>query len=261
MDLHRDGASGGLPVRTDDPRVVLGHVSGGRVLDAATGDGQFIRFLLEGLKDHGPILGIDSAPVEQPLFVERFKDHPDISFELRDVLDPRLTEASFDTVSIANSICVFEDRRGVLARLIGLLRPGGHLVVVADYRDHQDDAQAVYVRLHDWWAAVDRAQGKPHHASQRQAQLIGLVSGLGLADLRLFEVDAGAADPMDPAVIASIDGVIDRCLQQVAGHPALQARGEVLRQRMHGVGFRSASALVAVGRADPKGGARYLSNR
>ena len=132
-------------VTTSDPRTVLGHVHGGRVLDAATGDGQFIRFLLDGLRDHTEIIGIDRDPAEGVLFAQRFGDRPDITFELMDVLDPRFPDGSFDTVAIAHSLCQFEDAGAVLARLTRLIRPGGHLVVAAGYRDHQD-ARSLDVR-------------------------------------------------------------------------------------------------------------------
>ena len=42
------------------PKDILGHISGGRVLDVATGSGGFIHFLLDGLKDYIEILGVDN---------------------------------------------------------------------------------------------------------------------------------------------------------------------------------------------------------
>ena len=238
-----------MPARTTrDPAVVLGHVSGGRVLDVATGDGQFIGFLREGLKNHAEIIGIDLEPAEQVLFDERFRDHPGITFELGDVLDHGWPDASFDTVSIAHALCRFHDRGLVLARLVKLLRPGGTLVVADEYTDQDTDAAAMFVELHAWWAAVDRASGQTHVPSLRRHQLVALVTGLGLTDLRLFDVDDPDADPMDPAMMESIDGVIDRTIERATGRPELQQEGRILRERMHRVGVRMPVSLVAVGR-------------
>ena len=233
---------------TSDPRAVLGHVSGGRVLDVATGDGQFIRFLIDGLRDHAEVIGIDSDPIEGTLFVERFGDHPGITFELMDVLDMRFPDASFDTVAIAHSLCRFHDPRSVLARLTRLLRSGGHLVVAGAYRDHQDAPAAMYVELHDWWAAVDDASGKVHREDPRRDELVALTAAIGLSDLRWFDVGDPDQDPMDPVVITNIDATIDRAIRAVDGRPALQGHGEMLRARMHRVGFRMPTSLVAVGR-------------
>ena len=42
------------------PKEILGHISGGRVLNVATGSGGFIHFLLDGLKDYIQIIGVDN---------------------------------------------------------------------------------------------------------------------------------------------------------------------------------------------------------
>ena len=59
--------------------------------------------------------------------------------------------------------------------------------------------------------------------------------------------------PLTRSVIESIDAVIDRTIAKAAGRPALQARGEVLRARMHATGFRMPTTLTAVGRVPPGG--------
>jgi len=171
-------------------------------------------------KNHAEIIGIDLEPTEQVLFDERFRDHPGITFELGDVLDHGWPDASFDTVSIAHALCRFHDRGLVLARLVKLLRPGGTLVVADEYTDQDTDAAAMFVELHAWWAAVDRASGQTHVPSLRRHQLVALVTGLGLTDLRLFDVDDPDADPMDPAMMESIDGVIDRTIERATGRPS-----------------------------------------
>ena len=42
------------------PKEILGHISGGRVLDVAIGSCGFIHFLLDGLKDYIEIIGVDN---------------------------------------------------------------------------------------------------------------------------------------------------------------------------------------------------------
>lgn len=43
------------------PGDILGGVDGGRVLDVATGDGGFVEFLIEGLRDFTEISAIDMS--------------------------------------------------------------------------------------------------------------------------------------------------------------------------------------------------------
>src|SRR5512133_3136945 len=101
---------------------ILGEISGGHLLDVATGNGGFIHELISGLKDYDDILGIDIKEKAESAFVESFKDDPNIHFRLMDAEKPEFPAASFDTVCISNSLHHFKDPRLVLKNLSGILR-------------------------------------------------------------------------------------------------------------------------------------------
>jgi SAM-dependent methyltransferase len=231
-----------------DPRQFLGDLSGGRVLDVATGAGGFVHVLLDGLRDHGEIVGIDADPARAAAFREAFAAHPDVRFELMDAHELDFGDASFDTVCVASSLHHFEDPAPVLAEMLRVARPGGHVVVSEMYRDGQSETQLTHVLLHHWWAAVGRAAGEVHCETYRRAEIVGLVEGLGLADLRLHDLADPDEDPHDAATIAELEAAIDRYIGLAAGHPDLQARGEELRARLRTVGVRGATQLLAIGR-------------
>ena len=48
----------------------------------------------------------------------------------------------------------------------------------------------------------------------------------------------------------ALNPVIDRYSQCAEEHPELQARGEVLRQRLEEVGFDGATSLLVIGRKE-----------
>ena len=83
---------------------ILSEISGGHVLDVATGNGGFIHELISGLKHYDDILGIDIKEKAKSAFVESFKDDPKIHFRLMDAEKPEFPAASFDTVCISNSL-------------------------------------------------------------------------------------------------------------------------------------------------------------
>jgi len=56
------------------PQEILGHISGGRILDVATGSGGFIHFLLDGLKDYTDIIGIDIKERAAETFNKAFNE-------------------------------------------------------------------------------------------------------------------------------------------------------------------------------------------
>jgi SAM-dependent methyltransferase len=234
-------------VTVPDPRLVLGDVSGGRVLDVATGDGAFIRFLLDGLRDHGEIIGIDSNGARAEAFADAFGGRPGVRFERMDAHALTFPHASFDTVCISNSLHHFADPLPVLAEMRRVLRSGGQLVINEMYRDGQSEAQMTHVLLHHWWAAVNLLHGDVHRETYRRAELVAIVEGLGLSDLRLVDLADPDQDPRDPATLADLEAVIDRYLALADGSPDLIARGEMLRTRLRMVGVRDATQLVAVG--------------
>lgn len=230
------------------PRAVLGSIDGGRVLDVATGAGSFVTFLLDGLRSHGEIVGIDENADRASAFAEALGDHPDVRFEAMDAHHLAFADASFDTVCVSNSLHHFEDPAPVLAEMVRVLRPGGHVVVNEMYRDGQSEPQLTHVLLHHWWAAVGRATGEVHRETYERAAIVAIVERLRLADLRLFDIEDQTEDSHDPATIADLEAAIDRFQERTADLPDLRACGEDLRARLRSIGATSATQLVAVGR-------------
>jgi SAM-dependent methyltransferase len=157
-------------------------------------------------------------------------------------------DGAFDTVCVSNSLHHFADPAPVLAEMLRVLRPGGLVIVNEMYRDGQSATQETHVLLHHWWAAVGTVRGEVHRETYRRDEIVRIVEGLGLADLRLVDVADADEDPHDPETIAQLESAIDRYVGLAEGHPDLQARGEELRARLRDVGVRGATQLVAVGR-------------
>ena len=231
-----------------DPRAILGDLAGGRVLDVATGTGDFVRFLLDGLREWTEIVGIDSNPARAAAFAEAFGDRPDVRFLEMDAHRLAFADGEFDTVCISNSLHHFTDPAPVLAEMLRVLRPGGLVIVNEMYRDGQSATQETHVLLHHWWAAVGTVRGEVHRETYRRAEIVEIVEGMRLADLRLVDVADADEDPHDPQTLADLESAIDRYVGLAEGHLDLQARGEELRARLRDVGVRGATQLVAVGR-------------
>jgi SAM-dependent methyltransferase len=225
---------------------ILGHVSGGRVLDVATGSGGFIHFLIEGLQDYTEIVGVDNSERAAAEFAEAFKDRPNVRFELKDAARLDFEYSSFDMVCISNSLHHL-DPVPVLRQMKRILRPGGVLLVYEMIRDGQTETQMTHVYLHHWWAAVDRVNGVVHYETYRRSEILALVYGLGLCNEVIYDLKDLDADPRDPEVMEELAPVFERYIQRAQGHRNLQIRGEKLRKRVEQVGFHSATTLVIIG--------------
>jgi ubiquinone/menaquinone biosynthesis C-methylase UbiE len=223
---------------------ILQNISGGRVLDVATGAGGFIQTLVDGLKDFDEIIGIDLSDKGENAFTESFKNDPRIHFRLMDGEKPEFAEASFDTVCISNSLHHFKNPCLVLDNMNRILRPGGTMIVCEMVQDGQTETQMTHVLLHHWWAAVDRKNGIIHNDTYHRQELVDLIAGLGFEVIRIEDISDNVDDPKDPEIKVELEPVIERYIQRADGDTELQAKGKELRQRLDDIGFHSAASLI-----------------
>jgi len=229
------------------PQDILRQISVGRVLDVATGSGNFIHFLLEGLQAYTEIIGVDNNERAAATFTEVFKENPKVRFQMMDAQRLDFDDSSFDLVCISNSLHHL-DPIPVLHEMKRVLRPNGLLLISEMYRDGQTETQMTHVHLHHWWAAVDTVNGILHRETYTRQELLDLAYGLGLNDLRTFDLSDLSEDPKSPDLLAELEPIFERYIQRAEGHPELQARGEELKARVKDIGFHSATTLVVMGR-------------
>jgi ubiquinone/menaquinone biosynthesis C-methylase UbiE len=227
----------------------LSELSGGHVLDVATGSGGFVTFLMENLKDYREITGIDSN--ERRLEAAR-KSHnlENVHFQLMDAAQMGFPDSQFDTVCIANSLHHMAGLPRVLTVMLRVCKPGGHIIISEMVRDGQSETQLTHVYLHHWWAVVDTAEGIIHNETFTRRQVIEIIEELDLHDLMYYDQKDLDSDPRDPELIRELDSIIDRYIQRIKdinGGAELCQRGEELRQRVHQVGFHGATTLQMIG--------------
>jgi ubiquinone/menaquinone biosynthesis C-methylase UbiE len=98
------------------------------ILDAGTGTGVFIPFLLQKIGGDGKILAIDIA--EGMLLKARAKSTNGVVAYLNaDVTHIPLADASVDSVVCYSSFPHFQDKPGAFAEIHRVLRSGGHLCI------------------------------------------------------------------------------------------------------------------------------------
>jgi ubiquinone/menaquinone biosynthesis C-methylase UbiE len=232
----------------DSAENILKALYAGRVLDVATGNGNFIQSLLENLKSFDEVIGIDTNEKSAAAFEQAFTGKA-VHFMKMDAAKMDFPDASFDTVCISNSLHHMADLEPVLAETKRVLRSGGHFIVSEMYRDNQSETQMTHVLLHHWWAAVDMARGVVHNETYTRQQILEIVSGLGLQEIVFEDVSDLNEDPKTPETIKYLTDVVDQYLKRSEGLPeeaALRQRGLELRQRVEEIGFHSATSLLVI---------------
>ena len=257
---ERLAASGAVEMRAK-----LGSISGGNVLDVATGDGDFINVLRKTLKDYGSFAGIDISKKDLESAKNRFKDQPVELLEMNaESLD--FDDNSFDTVSMAYSLHHLNRTDKVLTEMQRVLKPGGNLIIQEEFRDgNQIEAQKTNILQHAWEAEIDTLLGKTHRETFTKHEIEEIVSHMQLEQAEIFESTRPVKclscerrykceDPKDEGniqgQIKEIDDNLKR-LQDIADPKTrknLQKKGEELKERNREFGNATPSTLLAVGK-------------
>lgn len=227
----------------------LNTLEGGSVLDVATGTGSFALLLKENLRSFTSITGIDSSPRA----IERAKtaiQDPRIQFQVMDALHLEFPSSSFDTVSISNSLHHLPDPGPVIKEMLRVLKPGGHFILFEMHQDDPTPTQLTAVLLHHWWGRIDTTCGIYHAATFTRRQLQNAVQQYDLKCVATAEIADGSEDPKEESLLKELDGIIDQYEQKACGLPTeeeFKKEGEILRKRVHEIGFHSATEYLWVG--------------
>jgi SAM-dependent methyltransferase len=232
--------------------VLLGSFDGGRVLDVATGLGGMIVWMVDAFQSYDEIIGIDTTD-----FSERINSDEDsifnqdnISFQQMDAQRMTFADASFDTVTISNSLHHMADPRLILAEIWRVLKPGGRIVITEMYRDNQTEEQLTHVYMHHFWAAVDSARHVTHNETYTRAELSALVGELEIDKLTLLDYANLESDPKDSKLIDMLNSRLDiykERLQDLPNKDELLKQLDMCRQRLVDTGFHGATSLIVVG--------------
>ncbi len=247
----------------------LGSISGGRVLDVATGKGGFIDTLMNTLNDYESFIGIDNCTYyesakEMRKGREHFKDRP-VGFAKMNGEHMGFGDGSFDTVCISYSLHHIDCVDAVLAEMKRVLRPGGWFIIQELYCDGvKTEAQMVDELDHEWCARIDRLLGMTHNKAFTKQKLMDFANGLDLANLEVFDSDRPVdclfceknqlcEDPRNQAnfhdLIERVDETYDRIkdYQDPDVRSRIKEEGEMIKKAIARSGSAPAPYLFIIG--------------
>jgi len=246
-------------------RARLGSISGGKVLDVATGSGDFIDTLMKTLRNYDSFVGIDILKKDLESAEKRFRDRPIKLMEMN-AESLEFTNDSFDTVSMAYSLHHLARIDKVLAEMRRVLKPGGNVIIQEEFCDgKQTEAQKTKVLQHAWDAQIDSLLGKTHKATFTKHRIREAIDNLLLEPVEIFE----STHPVrclfcekkfkcdDPKSEKEIDSPLKEIednlkrLKEVADLKArvrLEKLGEELKERNRKFGNANPPILFAIGR-------------
>ena len=246
-----------------EARNKLGSITGGKILDVATGPGDYIQTLMKALKNYETIVGIDILKEDLESAKKRFRDQPVKLLEMN-AESMEFDDNSFDTVSMAYSLHHLDRIEKVLTEMLRVLKPGGNLLIQEEFRDgKQTEAQKTNILQHAWDAQIDSLLGKTHKTTFTKQEIQGILDGLQLEEVEMFESTRPVGclfcedkfkceDPKNgdriKSSIKEIDDNIKRLMEvaDLKTRKKLLEKGEKLKERNRKFGNSAPSVLFIV---------------
>ena len=248
----------------------LGSISGGRVLDVASGQGGFIDTLMNTLKDYECFIGIDngaSQDSEEEMRDGRvhFKGKP-VEILWMNGEDIGFGDGSFDTVCISYALHHLDDVNAVLTEMKRVLKPGGRFIIQELYSDgDKTEAQRVDELEHEWCTKIDNLLGITHNKAFTRQRLMGFANGLGLKDFEMFDSNRPmdclfcernqlCEDPKNQAIFHDSIKRIDETYDMIKEYPDLEVRnrikeeGEMIKKAIAMSGSAASPYLFVIGK-------------
>jgi ubiquinone/menaquinone biosynthesis C-methylase UbiE len=222
----------------------------GKVLDAATGRGDFINVIKQHFKSYVQIIGIDSS---EAVVKQAQKMFPENDIELYKMNLEKLSFADgyFDTVCISNSIHHLKHPEAVFTELMRVLRPGGLMVIVEMYKDgKQTPAQQTHINMHHWFAQIDTINKTFHRETYLKEELLEFIQKLPLMKLEIEDFYIPVDNPIDPKTIEPMVKNVQEWIKKCESIPeAAPICGEGLKiiERIKTAGCVSACRLLITG--------------
>src|SRR4030042_3951519 len=164
----------------------LGGISGGRILDVATGSGDFINTLMKMLKNYDCFIGIDTSRKDLETAKKRFEGKP-VEFLEMDAEHLKFEDNSFDTVCTGYSLHHFRNIDRVLSETKRVLKPDGYFLVQEEFSaGEQSEAQRTDILRHHWYSEIDSLLGIVHHKTFPKQKIKDIMNSLQLTKLQTY---------------------------------------------------------------------------
>ncbi|MFX0116263.1 MAG: class I SAM-dependent methyltransferase [Candidatus Hodarchaeota archaeon] len=249
----------------------LNSISGGKVLDVCTDDGDFINTLKQMLNSFDSFVGIDISEKDFQAARKKFSQEP-VNFLKMNAEALEFEDDFFDTVCISYSLHHLDAIPKVFSEMKRVLKPNGYFIIQEMYSDgHQSEAQTTDILVHHWDAKVDSLRGIPHNATLGKQELKEEVATLELKELRVFDTlhpvkcllcdnRAECEDPKNESVVNFAIEEIENTLKRLQEHVGqeetqippdvekLKEEGEKLKKRVQMTGSAASSQLFFIGK-------------
>ncbi len=224
------------------------------ILDVGTGEGFFIKTLLEHLSSYELIIGIDMK--EEALIKAREVYKNDrIKFIYMDGQNIDFKDHSMDIVCISNTLHHLPDKEKVLLEMKRVLKTDGLFIINEMFCDDQSQKQLSHVQLHHLQAELDTLLGISHNRTFEKQQILSLAENIGLKIEDVFEYNS-CEEQEKKTKPEEEKKILDECftaleiklekIKEFSEYPKYEAILKELKNELYDIGFLTAGELMVV---------------
>lgn len=229
-------------------RAYLENVCTGHLLDVATGEGDFLRFVLDSVASFDSATGLDTD--KERLAVAKNKLFPfKVDLVTGNVRKLPFEESYFDFVTVSNSLHHFEQPQKAIQSMMRVLVSGGRLLINETICDGLNPAQESHLFYHALRADIDTARGVYHRRTYTRQEIFDL-----LQDAHV-EVEKVVIANNEPLMLNSKEKVwkffqkIDEVTASAGDLPlknSYETRGWELKEKIRENGFQLPPQLTLI---------------
>ncbi len=153
----------------------LNRINAGHFLDVATGDGDFLIYLLDSFSSFESATGLDINPENLKTGQKNFGMQK-VDLVQGNVRKLPFEDNYFDTIAVSNSLHHFDQPVKAIQRMLRVLVPGGMIIINEMTNDQLNAAQQAHFEYHSLKAEIDRATGIYHRTIYTKDELLRVIS-------------------------------------------------------------------------------------
>ena len=152
----------------------LKRINAGHLLDVATGEGDFLLFLLESFSSVDSATGLD-INAENLKLAKNHTAGKTVDFVQGNIRKLPFEDNYFNTIAVSNSLHHFDHPVKAIQNILRVLIPGGLLIINEMINEHLNPAQSVHFDYHSLKAEIDTAEGRYHRKIYTREELMEII--------------------------------------------------------------------------------------
>ncbi len=227
----------------------IAKLDGGRILDVATGTGDFLKTLSDAFR--GLVEGVGIDPAADRIETAAKDADSRLSFEVMNAEALDYEDGRFDTVVMRHSLHHLRNIDKVLGEMSRVLRTGGLMIIGEVVQDPATERPNSQRHLHHWWGRAAQTRGEPHFETFTHDEVVSLIRPLQLAEEEVFEFFEESNESEQAEFLALMLQHTEteiKKLREAGGQPDLLKEGEELLELFREQGYTDEKVVFVMGR-------------